>query len=317
MRRGQNPAKFVTGVAKPQRVTIAVITYAPFLKGYYAQALKVLEVCLRSIQATTTLPYDLMVFDNGSCDEVQDYLMRKHRAGLIQYLILSKKNLGKAGAWNLLFSAAPGEVIAYSDSDVLFLEGWLERSLEILNTFPDVGMVTARPFRTPPSLSSRTIEWGKKMGRVVFQQGQLIPWEVFAEMFLNLGRSEEEVRRQYDESEDILLTFGGISAFVGADHWQFLACKKTLLRLLPLEGERPMGNVRQLDQAINEISCLRLMVTDPLVVHIGNSLYNIKGDLPSGQTLPGSDAHRRRLRDLSIIRRGLLYLHDRIFRLYY
>jgi glycosyltransferase involved in cell wall biosynthesis len=309
VRRGQNPAKFVDGVGKAERITLALITYAPFLGGYYSQTLQVLEACLQSIRATTKVPYDLLVFDNGSCAEVQSYLMKGKSSGWIQYLFLSEKNLGKGGAWNLIFSAAPGEIIAYSDSDVIFFEGWLERSLEILETFPKVGMVTARPFRTPPSLASHTIAWGERTEGVTFRRGQLILREVLAEMDLGLGQSEEEVRRRYERSEDILLTLSGVSAFVGASHWQFSAPKEVLKSLLPFQVEAPMGNVRQLDRAVNEAGYLRLMVTDPLVRHVGNCL--------TGWERRRSGARRRRLRDLPLLRRGLLYVHDRIFRLYH
>ena len=88
-----------------------------------------------------------MVFDNGSCRETQDYLRGLQEQGQIQYLVLSDKNLGKGGAWNILLSGAPGEIIAYTDSDAYFYPGWLSRSVQLLETYPRVGMVTARPFR--------------------------------------------------------------------------------------------------------------------------------------------------------------------------
>ena len=69
-RKGQNPAKKIEKVAKPERVTVALITYIPFLHGYYQHSLDVLEVCLDSILANTTFPYDVLVFDNASCPEV-------------------------------------------------------------------------------------------------------------------------------------------------------------------------------------------------------------------------------------------------------
>ena len=34
-RIGQNPAKFVKDVAKPARITVAVLNYIPFLSGFY------------------------------------------------------------------------------------------------------------------------------------------------------------------------------------------------------------------------------------------------------------------------------------------
>jgi cellulose synthase/poly-beta-1,6-N-acetylglucosamine synthase-like glycosyltransferase len=123
MRTGQNPAKSVNKVAKPQRITVAVLNYIPFISGYYADMLNVLQTGLGSIWANTDMPYDLMVFDNGSCSEVKDYLNNQVKEGRIHYLILSEKNLGKGGAWNVILNAAPGEVIAYTDNDCYFYPG--------------------------------------------------------------------------------------------------------------------------------------------------------------------------------------------------
>ncbi|MFO3797267.1 MAG: glycosyltransferase family 2 protein, partial [Anaerolineales bacterium] len=132
MRIGQNPAKFVDKVAQPQRITVAILNYIPFLSGFYAEMLDVLKVCLASLRADAGLPFDLMVFDNGSCGEVREFLIQEREEGRIQYLILAEKNLGKGGAWNIIFGGAPGEIIAYADNDVLFYPGWLKRSVEIL-----------------------------------------------------------------------------------------------------------------------------------------------------------------------------------------
>jgi hypothetical protein len=155
MRVGQNPAKFVKDVVKPARVTVAVLNYIPFLNGFYAEMLDVLKANLNSIWENTDLPYDLMVFDNASCGEVRQYLLDEHEAGRIQYLVLSEKNVGKGGAWNVILGGAPGEIITYTDNDCFFHKGWLSRSVELLETYPNVGMVTARPFHTKPEFLPR------------------------------------------------------------------------------------------------------------------------------------------------------------------
>ena len=36
MRKGQNPAKS-QNVAKPERITVALLNYIPFLSGFYAE----------------------------------------------------------------------------------------------------------------------------------------------------------------------------------------------------------------------------------------------------------------------------------------
>ena len=43
MRKGQNPAKFIEEVGRPGRITAAVLSYIPFLSGYYAEAGDVLR----------------------------------------------------------------------------------------------------------------------------------------------------------------------------------------------------------------------------------------------------------------------------------
>ncbi len=136
MRVGQNPLKSINEVAKPEKITVAVLNYIPMLSGFYADLLDVLKACLNSIRETADLPYDLMVFDNGSCDEVIQYLVDENQAGRIQYLILSEKNIGKGGAWNILFGAVPGEILVFTDNDALFYPGWLSRSVQILQTYP-------------------------------------------------------------------------------------------------------------------------------------------------------------------------------------
>jgi cellulose synthase/poly-beta-1,6-N-acetylglucosamine synthase-like glycosyltransferase len=184
----------VKDVVKPARVTVAVLNYIPFLNGFYAEMLDVLKANLNSIWENTDLPYDLLVFDNASCEEVRQYLLDEHQAGRIQFLILSEKNLGKGGAWNMILAGAPGEIIAYTDSDAYFYPGWLSRSLQLLETFPNVGMVTARPFRTKPELYSQTVAWGQSTPEVVVEQGQLVPFETFREFDLSLGQSEAEIK---------------------------------------------------------------------------------------------------------------------------
>jgi len=313
MRIGQNPAKFSKTVAKPERITVAVLNYIPTLNGFYSEMLDVLKVSLDSLREATGLPFDLLIFDNGSCDEVLQYLADEKQAGRIQFLMLSEKNLGKGGAWNIMLAGAPGEIIAYADNDVLYYPGWLAKSIEILETFPNVGMVTSRPFRTDVDLYTGTTAWAEQTPGVQIERGNFIPWENFLEFDLSLGKPEEEIRERYETLQDVRLTYHGIQTIVGASHWQFVARKSVLLQFLPFDMNRPMGQVKQLDSRMNEAGLLRLMPVEPLVMNISNSLRGIS--TPVNQQRGAISG--RLILDLPPVKSGLLKFYGKIFRWYF
>ena len=337
MRKGQNPAKFVKDVARPERITVALLNYIPFLSGFYAETLDVLKVCMESMRKDAGLPFDLMVFDNGSCAEVRDFLVTEKEDGRIQYLILAEKNMGKGGAWNVMLAGAPGEIIAYTDSDVLFSPRWLSRSVEILETFPNVGMVTARPFRTPPEFIESTLKWAQNAKHTSLEEGQFIPWETFLEFNLSLGQTEEENKKVYAETRDWKITFRppekasglrersaaqskGVVAYAGASHWQFTAYKSTLQQFLPFDMDKPMGQVRQLDKRMNDAGLLRLMVSDPLAMNMSNTLGFLKGELgkeSGNERRKKKEGFARRVLELGPIKKMLLTMYNKIFHWYY
>lgn len=324
MRVGQNPAKFIDQVPQPARVTVAIVTYIPFLGGYYAGSLDVLKASLDSLRQNTPLAYDLLVFDNASCPEVRAYLQEQHAAERIQYLILSDKNMGKGGAWNLIFQGAPGEVIAYADSDILFRPAWLEESLQVLETYPNVGMVTGRPLRQSEQYYDATLAWARRTPQAALEQTQCMSWETYKEHADSLGMSDDQARQEYAQTADWRMNFDGVCAVAGAGHFQFVAFKKILAGLEPFKMDRPMGQVRSLDVALNERGCLRLGLCQPRVRHVGNRL---PPDLDSASLAQPNSANAARGRsgrgftwriaNLAPVRRILMWLYHRIFRLYF
>ena len=310
-RKGSNPFKSVNNVAKPARITVAVLNFIPDLNGFYSKMDEVLKACLNSIYKTELdEDFDILVFDNGSCDEIKQYLLKEQADGRIQYLIFSEKNLGKCGAWNIIFDGAPGEIIAYTDNDCLFMPNWLSKSVKILETFPNAGMVTARPFRTNADLYTSTLKWAED-NNITHESGDLIPFDVFREFDLSLGQSEEEIKKHYEETTDHRLTYNGVSAMVGASHWQFTAYKERLQEFLPFRMDRPMGQVRQLDTRINEKGYLRLMTETPCAMNMSNTLDNAVQVAEKGSERKGGIA------EIPVVKKILLGLYNRIFHLYY
>jgi len=318
MRVGQNPAKFVDQVAQPAKITVTVITYIPFLGGYYAESLEVLKVCLGSIWQNTDLPYDLLVFDNASCAEVRQYLKEVHEQGKIQFLWFSDKNIGKAGAWNIIFGGAPGEIIAYADSDVYFYPGWLSALVSTLERFPRAGMVTGMPLWSPLEYANQTVEWAREQAEVELCQGQFLAWEDYWRHSRSLGKTEAEARQHFESRQDTCLVYKGERYYVGAGHFQFVAKKQVLQEVIPLPSERPMGQVRALDIALNAKGYLRLSTPNWWVQHLGNTLTTWREEKSFSDTVKEFHPTRESIKPLGKpLRRLLVWLNNKTFEFLY
>ena len=313
MRLGQNPVKQLKTVAKPERVTAAVLNHIPFLDGFYAEMLKVLDASLSSLRDNAGMPFDLLVFDNASCSEAQNYLLQEYEEGRIQTLILSDRNVGKGGGWNVMLQAAPGEIIAYADNDVLYHPNWLVESVKILETFPNAGMVTSRPFHSLPQLYSANLEWAARTPEVKVERGHFTDPQWGCEFWLSVGRTEEEITAILAD-EEVRLTYKGVTAYCGASHWQFLSWKSVLQKFLPVDLSKPLGQVLRMDEMINENGYLRLMTPEPYTMNMSNTL-----DLPAntGRKTEETKPSRNRLVDHRLIKSPLMRIYNAIFRLYY
>ena len=93
-----------------------------------------------SIMAQTRRPDEIIVVDDGSPDDVASAIACYGDA--IQ--LIHKTNGGASSARNAGIDAATGNVIAFLDADDLWHPRKLERQLDILERYPEVGLVASR-----------------------------------------------------------------------------------------------------------------------------------------------------------------------------
>jgi glycosyltransferase involved in cell wall biosynthesis len=258
-----------------------MLTYIPDLTGYFEHRLQVLQLVLASLCAHTTPPHDLMIFDNGSCATVVDYLLELQKAGDIDYLFLSQVNIGKIDALRFIFEAAPGEILAYNDDDILFYPGWLEAQLEILDLFPRAGMVSGVPVRNASGHARKSLDQlaGQGAPGLVTSRERRIPdnWEV--DWAVSTGRDPDAHLQTTKDHQDLVLRVGKpegnsvCEAIGSANHFQFVTPKHIILQALPTEWTgKLMGAMIELDEAVDNLGYLRLSTVDRYTRHLGNVL---------------------------------------------
>jgi len=325
-RVGINPARNRVSSYHPARVTVAVLVYVPYLQGYWEHRLDVLRLSLASLIRHTTVPHDLLVFDNGSCPEAKELLRELQEQGAIRYLITAHENVGKAGALKIMFAGAPGEVIAYSDDDIFYYPGWLETHLRLLDSYPSVGMVSGCAVRTLFDHGTKSnLRLAETNPEVRLTRGKRIPLEWEIEWAESYGREVAEHRRALEAMEDLTLEYHGLEAFAIANHNQFITPKEVILRALPQAWSgRLMGEMNELDNAVDGLGFLRLSTIERTTRHIGNLVspamaaeaqrFAIRLDRITPRSLglprPGLRAQLLRLKPVRFLLQGL---YNRLF----
>lgn len=271
-RIGMNPARDRVGDYRPARVTVAVLAYVPYLEGYFKGRLDLLRLCLGSILENTAEDFDLLVFDNGSCQEARMYLRALLESGHIQYLISASQNIGKIGAFKVLFAAAPGEIVAYCDDDMFFYPGWLSAHLDLMDRFPRVGAVSGSPIRDMFGHGIESnLRFAEEDPETELRRGHTIPLEWEMQWAESYGRDLEIHRREVEQTEDITLERGGVKAYAAANHNQFVTPKAVINSVLPDEWSgRLMGEMIELDNEMDAQGYLRLSTIGRTTKHMGN-----------------------------------------------
>ncbi len=98
-----------------------------------------LEEAIASVLALTYTDLEIVVVEDGSTDDTREWMQGRHPEGRLMYL--HQENRGSASARNAGIRAARGELVAFLDSDDLWLPRKLEQQIPLFDQNPAVGMV--------------------------------------------------------------------------------------------------------------------------------------------------------------------------------
>ena len=98
-----------------------------------------LEEAIASVLAQTYTDYEIVVVDDGSTDDTRAWIRGRYPEDRLVYL--HQENRGSSSARNAGIRAARGELVAFLDSDDLWLPQKLERQIPLFDRNPAVGFV--------------------------------------------------------------------------------------------------------------------------------------------------------------------------------
>lgn len=104
-----------------------------------------LQKSIDSLLLHTNMPFELIVVDNNSEQNVIEYLRAMYEQDKIQNLILNDSNVGLANGLNQGWKASSSQAkyLVAADNDVLYCKDWAETLTNALDKVPNLGAIGA------------------------------------------------------------------------------------------------------------------------------------------------------------------------------
>ena len=269
MRIGSNPS-IGKELRDYPRLVVSAIVHLPHMSGYHAHRLDVVKTSLRLMVERMNRDAFVQIWDNGSCAEMRRWLENEFKPDML----IQSRNVGKQNARTAIFGMWPADtVIACADDDIFYYPDWLNPQLELLNHFPNVGVVSGYPCRTSFRWGNKkTIAWARKNAEV--RTGRFLPDEWERDFAISIGRDPEMHMGDYTAKDvDTIIKYRGREAYATSHHCQFVGVAGKVLPCTKFVN-RLMGSESNFDVAIDDAGLLRLCTTERLTRHIGNVLDN-------------------------------------------
>jgi GT2 family glycosyltransferase/Flp pilus assembly protein TadD len=98
--------------------------------------LRYTQECVKALRSATTVPYDILLVDNGSTDGTGEWAERE---GILT--IRNEQNRGFGYACNQGMTASDSAYVALINNDVIVSHGWAERLIAHLKDDPAIGLI--------------------------------------------------------------------------------------------------------------------------------------------------------------------------------
>jgi hypothetical protein len=273
MRIGNNPNsnKVINVNSKSHRVIIPV--YIPHQEEYFKDSLKIFKICIESLVQTINSDTAVTLISNGSCTEVNDYLIDLYKEFKVDKVVLFSENVGKMNAIISETRSSYEEFITFSDADVFFDKGWLKQTFEMFNNVAKAGFISMNP--TPQNYTNAystilnnylTILKNKKSTKDVCDFSDLTHFHS------SIGKDSEFTDNMLSKP---IYTLTANNYIIGAGHFCCTIRKTPTLKFVPKEksnfGVSGNSEAIYLDIPFDKTGYFRLSSPKAFVWHMGNT----------------------------------------------
>jgi hypothetical protein len=273
MRLGMNPQKQERKLTLATNHRIVVVVYIPNEEGFYKDSYNVFKACIDSLLSTTQSTSLITVVNNGSFPKVGILLNQYLDEGKIDTLISHKTNIGKIDA---LIGAARGareKLLTLTDSDILFVNGWQQKTIEIFNTFPNVGSVSPIPVRYGYHYGTSSV-----IKKILLKKLELRLMPI-PENFTAYNRYLESINWEADKNENTewaVVSHNNVKAILGSGHQVLTINRDVLFQTVPTSPSLTLvggkSEYQYVDEPIDKSGKLRLATYNNFAFHMGNKL---------------------------------------------
>lgn len=248
---------------------VIVPVYIPNQEGYFKDSFIILQYCLESLFKTSHSKTYFSIVNNGSCEEVIDYLDDLFKKNKIQELIHTF-NIGKLNAVLKGIAGQQMPLITITDADVLFLNGWQKATYEIFETFSKAGAVST----TPSSRLVRHFTSNVLFRNVLSSQmrfTQVSNPEAMKSFAKSIGK--KDLYNEYHLKEYLTISKGNVKAVIGASHFVATYRGSIFDNLQQRNSIYNLGGNSEsdiLDKPVVEQGYWRLSTEDNYTYHMGN-----------------------------------------------
>ena len=165
------------------------------------------------------------------------------------------------------------KLITLSDSDILFVKGWQQKTVEIFNVFPNVGSVSPIPVRYGYLYGTVSV-----LKSILLKKLQLKLTPI-PDNFIPYNRYLESINWVADTNENTewaVVSYKNVKAILGSGHQVLTVNRDVLFQTVPTNPSLTLvggsSEYDYVDEPIDKAGKLRLATYNNFAFHMGNKL---------------------------------------------